>query len=212
MEEIIIPPEFDNHPIIGPTVKAFIKLLAEIAYTVAEAEDLGGYMEGKIEEITSEQIQVPEKKDWYHLILGGMYDLVGDRTVLISEGLKAGDKVSGYYYGPERKLLAVLEEDTSLLGRIRSASLPMKIGMGFLGAGILGTGTTLGIGGKKKRFSGILELESDTMILIHDPSAPENVKRYKLPNSLYETAALLNRKYVNGFTWFGKVEKLDISK
>lgn len=212
MEEIIIPPEFDNHPIIGPTVKAFIKLLAEIAYTVAEAEDLGGYMEGKIEEITSEQIQVPEKKDLYHLILGGMYDLVGDRTVLISEGLKAGDKVSGYYYGPERKLLAVLEEDSSLLGRIRSASLPVKIGMGFLGAGILGTGTALGIGGKKKRFSGILELESDTMILIHDPSAPENVKRYKLPNSLYETAALLNRKYVNGFTRFGKVEKLDISK
>ena len=35
MEEIIIPPEFDNHPIIGPTVKAFIKLLAEIAYKIS---------------------------------------------------------------------------------------------------------------------------------------------------------------------------------
>ena len=181
-----------------------------IALTVAEAEDLGGYMEGKIEEITSEQIQVPEKKDWYHLLLGGMYNLVGDRTVLISEGLKAGDKVSGYYYGPERKLLAVFEEDTSLLGRIRNASLPVKIGMGVLGAGVLGSGAALGIGGRKKRFSGILELESDTAILIHDPSDPENVKRYRLPKTLYDTAALMSQKYVSGYTRFGKVEKLDI--
>ena len=181
-----------------------------IALTVAEAEDQGGYMEGKIEEITSEQIQVPEKKDWFHLLLGGMYNLVGDRTVLISEGLKTGDKVSGYYYGPERKLLAVLEEDTSLLGRIRNASLPVKIGMGVLGAGVLGSGAALGIGGRKKRFSGILELESDTAILIHDPSDPENVKRYKLPKNLYETAALMSQKYVSGYTRFGKVEKIDL--
>ena len=41
MEEIIIPPEFDNHPIIGPTVKAFIKLLAEIAYTLAHFQSIG---------------------------------------------------------------------------------------------------------------------------------------------------------------------------
>lgn len=38
MEEIITPPEFDNHPIIGPTVKAFIKLLAEIAYRLEQPE------------------------------------------------------------------------------------------------------------------------------------------------------------------------------
>ena len=38
MEEIIISPEFDNHPIIGPTVKAFIKLLAEIAYRSDQPE------------------------------------------------------------------------------------------------------------------------------------------------------------------------------
>ena len=183
-----------------------------IALTVAEAEDLGGYMEGKIEEITSEQIQVPAKKDWYHLLLGGMYNLVGDRTVLISEGLKAGDKVSGYYYGPERKLLAVLEEDTSLFGMIRNASLPMKIGMGVLGAGVLGSGAALGIGGRKKRFTGILELESDTSILVHDPSDSENVKRYRLPKTLYDTAALMSRKFVSGYTRFGKVEKLDIEE
>ncbi len=183
-----------------------------IALTVAEAEDLGGYMEGKIEEITSEQIQVPEKKDWYHLLLGGMHNLVGDRTVLISEGLKDGDKVSGYYYGPERKLLAVLEEDTSLLGRIRNTSLPVKIGMGVLGAGVLGSGAALGIGSRKKRFSGILELESDTAILIHDPSDPENVERCKLPKNLYDTAALMSQKYVSGYTRFGKVEKLDIEE
>ena len=183
-----------------------------IALTVAEAEDLGGYMEGKIEEITSEQIRVPEKKDWYHLLLGGMYDLVGDRTVLISEELKAGDKVSGYYFGPERKLLAVLEEDTSLLGLIRNASLPVKIGMDVLGAGVLGSGAVLIFGGKKKRFSGILELESDSSILIHDPSDPEIVKRFRLPKNLYETASLLNHKLVSGFTRFGKVEKLDIGE
>ena len=139
-----------------------------------------------------------------------MYNLVGDKTVLISEELKVGDKVSGYYFGPERKLLAVLEEDTSLLGRIRNASLPVKIGMGLLGAGVFGSGAALGIGGRKKRFSGILEMESDTSILIHDPSDPENVKRYKLPKNLYETAALLSQKYVSGYTRFGKVEKLDV--
>ena len=183
-----------------------------IAITVAEAEDHGGYMEGKIEEITSEQIQVPEKKDWYHLVLGGMYNLVGDRTVLISEGLKQGDKVSGYYYGLERKLLAVLEEDTSLMGRIRNAFLPVMIGMGVLGTAILGSGAALGIGNKKKRFSGILELESDTLILVHDPSDLENVKHYKLPKKLYETASLLNHKSVRGYTRFGKVEKLDVEK
>ncbi|MBQ4512051.1 MAG: hypothetical protein II969_03595, partial [Anaerolineaceae bacterium] len=183
-----------------------------IALTVAEAEDLGGYMEGKIEEISSEQIQVPEKKDWYHLLLGGMYNLVGDKTVLISKELKAGDKVSGYYFGPERKLLAVLEEDTSLLGRIRNASLPVKIAMGVLGAGVIGSGAALGIGGRKKRFSGILELESDSSILIHDPSDSENVERYKLPKNLYETASLLNHKLVSGFTRFGKIEKLDIDE
>ena len=181
-----------------------------IALTVAEAEDLGGYMEGKIEEITSEQIQVHEKKDWYHLLLGGMYNLVGNRTVLISEGLKAGDKVSGYYYGPERKLLAVLEEDTSLLGRIRNASLPVKIGMGAFSAGVLGSGAALGIGSRKKRFSGILELESDSSILIHNPSELRNVKRYKLPKKMYETACLLTHKRVSGFTRFGKVEKIDL--
>lgn len=38
MEGIIIPPEFDNHPVIGPTVKAFIKLLAEIAYRSEQPE------------------------------------------------------------------------------------------------------------------------------------------------------------------------------
>ncbi|MBQ4513011.1 MAG: hypothetical protein II969_08455 [Anaerolineaceae bacterium] len=183
-----------------------------IVLTVAEAEDLGGYMEGKIEEITSEQIQVPEKSDWYHLLLGGMYNLVGDKTVLISEELKAGDKVSGYYFGPERKLLAVLEEDTSLLGRIRNASLPVKIGMGVLGAGFLGSGAALAIGGKKKRFAGILELESDTTILVKDLSDPEKEKCYKLPKNLYETACLLNHKRVSGFTRFGKIEKLDIDE
>ncbi len=183
-----------------------------ISLTVAEAEDLGGYMEGKIDEITSEQIQVSEKKNWYHLVLGGMYNLVGDKTVLISEELKAGNKVSGYYFGPERKLLAVLEEDTSLLGRIRNASLPVKIGMGVLGLGVLGSGAGLGIGGRKKRFSGILEMESDTTILIHDPSDMENVKRYKLPKDLYETASLLNHKLVSGFTRFGKIEKIDLSE
>ena len=47
-----------------------------IALTVAEAENLGGYMEGKIEEITSEQIQVPEKKDWYHLLQSDLPDIV----------------------------------------------------------------------------------------------------------------------------------------
>lgn len=183
-----------------------------ISLTVAEVADQGGYMEGKIEEITPEQIQAPEKKDWYHLVLGGMYNLVGDKTVLISEELKAGDKVSGYYYGPERKLLAVLEEDTSLLGRIRNASLPVKIGMGALGAGVLGSGAALGIGSRKKRFSGILEMESDTSILINDPSDSENVERYKLPKNMYETAVLLNHKLVSGFTRFGKIEKLDIDE
>ena len=39
MEETIIPPEFDSHPIIGPTVKAFIKLLAEIAYRSEKPEE-----------------------------------------------------------------------------------------------------------------------------------------------------------------------------
>ena len=141
-----------------------------------------------------------------------MYNLVGDKTVLISEELKAGDKVSGYYFGPERKLLAVLEEDTSLLGRIRNASLPVKIGMGVLGAGFLGSGAALAIGGKKKRFAGILELESDTTILVKDLSDPEKEKCYKLPKNLYETACLLNHKRVSGFTRFGKIEKLDIDE
>ncbi len=64
----------------------------------------------------------------YHLILGGMFNLVGDKTVLISDGLKTGNKVSGYLFGPERKLLAILEEDTSLIGRIRNTSTAVKAG------------------------------------------------------------------------------------
>ena len=84
--------------------------------------------------------------------------------------------------------------------------------MGVLGAGVLGSGAALGIGSRKKRFSGILELESDTSILVLDPSDPENVKRYKVPKNLYETASLLNCKRVNGFTRFGRIEKLDIDE
>ncbi len=38
MEELIVPSEFDNHPVIGPVVKAFIKLLAEIAYRSEQTE------------------------------------------------------------------------------------------------------------------------------------------------------------------------------
>jgi hypothetical protein len=38
MEDVIIPPDFDNHPVIGPTVKAFIKLLSEIAYRSEQPE------------------------------------------------------------------------------------------------------------------------------------------------------------------------------
>ena len=98
------------------------------------------------------------------------------------------------------------------MGRIRNASLLVKIGMGVLGTAILGSGAALGIGNKKKRFSGILELESDTLILVHDPSDLENVKHYKLPKKLYETASLLNHKSVRGYTRFGKVEKLDVEK
>ena len=183
-----------------------------LSLTVAEAEDLGGYLEGKIEEITSEKISVPEKKDWYHLVLGGMYDLVGDRTVLISEELKVKDKISGYYFGPERKLLAVLEEDTSLIGKIRNASVAVKIGMGALGLAIAGSGAALGIGGKKKKFEGILELESDSTILVTDPDDPEKVKRFSLPENLRETAALMNHRHISGYTRFGKVEKLDIAE
>ena len=100
----------------------------------------------------------------------------------------------------------------TLLGRIRNASLPVKIGMGALGAGVLGSGAALGIGSRKKRFSGILEMESDTSILINDPSDSENVERYKLPKNMYETAVLLNHKLVSGFTRFGKIEKLDIDE
>ena len=79
-----------------------------------------------------------------------------------------------------------------------------------LGACVLGSGAALGIGSKKKRFSGILELESDTSILIHDPSNQENLKRFKLPKNLYDTAALMSQKFVSGYTRFGKVEKLDV--
>lgn len=38
MEELFVPSEFDNHPVIGPVVKAFIKLLAEIAYRPEQTE------------------------------------------------------------------------------------------------------------------------------------------------------------------------------
>lgn len=38
MEELFVPSEFDNHPVIGPVVKAFIKLLAEIAYRSEQTE------------------------------------------------------------------------------------------------------------------------------------------------------------------------------
>jgi len=41
MEGIVIPPEFDCWPVIGPTVEAFIKLLAEIAFRPDETEEEG---------------------------------------------------------------------------------------------------------------------------------------------------------------------------
>ncbi len=183
-----------------------------VAVTVAEQEDSGGYMEGKIDEITPEHITVLDKKDWYHLILGGMFNLVGDKTVLISDELKTGDKVSGYLFGPERKLLAVLEEDTSLIGRMRNASAAVKAGLAGLGLLTAGSGAALAVGGRKKHFSGILELESDTSILLKDLSDPKKEKRYKLPKHLYETASLMNHKPVSGFSRFRRIEKIDITK
>ena len=183
-----------------------------VAVTVAEQADSGGYMEGKIDEITPEHITVLEKKDWYHLILGGMFNLVGDKTVLISDELKTGDKVSGYLFGPERKLLAVLEEDTSLIGRIRNASAAVKAGLAGLGLLTAGSGAALAVGGRKKRFSGVLELESDGVITVKDPEKPSDIRRYRLPKDLYETASLLRTKQVKGSVRFGKVDRIDIDE
>ena len=41
MEEKVIPADFDNRPVIGPTVEAFLKLLAEIASRHTESEREG---------------------------------------------------------------------------------------------------------------------------------------------------------------------------
>ena len=41
MKEIDIPADFDNKPVIGPTVKEFIKLLAEIASRPMESKNEG---------------------------------------------------------------------------------------------------------------------------------------------------------------------------
>ncbi len=41
MEKIEIPADFDNMPVIGPTVEAFLKLLAEIASRSTEYEREG---------------------------------------------------------------------------------------------------------------------------------------------------------------------------
>ena len=41
MKEIIIPADFDNKPVVGPTVEAFIKLLAEIASRPIEPKKEG---------------------------------------------------------------------------------------------------------------------------------------------------------------------------
>ena len=38
MKEKVIPADFDNRPVVGPTVEAFIKLLAEIASRPIESE------------------------------------------------------------------------------------------------------------------------------------------------------------------------------
>lgn len=39
MSETVIPSEFDNKPVVGPTVRAFIKLLAEIAFRPQQSEE-----------------------------------------------------------------------------------------------------------------------------------------------------------------------------
>ena len=141
-----------------------------------------------------------------------MFNLVGDKTVLISDELKTGDKVSGYLFGPERKLLAVLEEDTSLIGRIRNASTGVKAGLAGLGLVTAGSGAALAVGGRKKRFSGVLELESDGVITVKDPEDPSDIKRYRLTKDLYETASLLRTKRVKGSVRFGKVDWIDIDE
>ena len=101
---------------------------------------------------------------------------------------------------------------SSLDGRIRNASLPVKIGIGILAVGVLGYGAALGIGGRKKHFSGILELESGPSILVKDPSDPEIVKRYRQPKNLYEMASLLIHRQVTGYTRFGKLDGLDLNE
>lgn len=42
MDDTLIPTDYDNRPVIGPAVEAFIKLLAEIAYRPKESEEEGG--------------------------------------------------------------------------------------------------------------------------------------------------------------------------
>lgn len=41
MEEKVIPADFDNRPVIGPIVEAFLELLAEIASRPVESEREG---------------------------------------------------------------------------------------------------------------------------------------------------------------------------
>ena len=41
MEGMVIPPEFDHGPVIGPTVEEFIKLLSGIAFRPDESEEEG---------------------------------------------------------------------------------------------------------------------------------------------------------------------------
>lgn len=182
-----------------------------VSLAVIESWDQGAPIDGKIEAITSENISNPSHtEDWKHISRAGIHDLMSDDSVELNGSVEVKDIVHGFLYGEEREILAVIKEDNSLLAKFNKAPTALKAGTIGLLALFIGSAAGLGIGGRKKKISGILDIVSENEARITDLSNPENTKVYKLGNNVKQAAAAMNHRKVTGFAQLGKITKLDV--
>ena len=123
----------------GARVSAFVREINNtvVLASVVESYDQGTAIDGTVDVITSEHVSAPDKSDWKHISLAGIYNLFSDDSVELTGEIKEKDKVHGFIFGEEREILAVLREDNSIAAKIKEIPTPVLIGTAAAG----GTGT-----------------------------------------------------------------------
>ncbi|MBQ6519336.1 MAG: hypothetical protein IJI14_11495 [Anaerolineaceae bacterium] len=180
-----------------------------ISGTVVEAWDQGAPVDGIVENITSEYISNPfHTEDWKHISRSGIHDLMSDDSVELNGPVEVKDTVHGFLFGEEREILALFREDRSIVTKIKENTTAVIAGAAGLITLLGGSSAALLIGGKKKVFSGVLNIISEDKVRIINPETGES-QVLKIDKKLAQSASALNAERVTGYTQFGKITKLD---